>query len=338
MNLLTHDLIHSLTSLMASLNSADIHHFALLIGVFVAIKYRSTYGIIPGGLIVPGSLVVLLTISPLWCITVIGLSGVVYGIYQRWFRRTDYKRRTPMYILACLSLSISSVVALLYNHWGWLEFSLDVQVGSILPGVIAFNLGKQDVRRVSQAIALCTTLTSAGVIGVLGLLDILGIPHIHQLASTAAASTIQLNYPLVHFFLALGVGYLIYRYQDIRSGGYMVAPVVALTMFDPVTALHFIVGCVVVYVITQCFCDWTLTVGLSRYVVVLCLSTLYLWGTELWVQAAVPGMAIAYGSSYLLNIAMLSVINDAILYRTKQVLKYMTVVVGTSMAGILALS
>ncbi|MEM9216560.1 MAG: poly-gamma-glutamate biosynthesis protein PgsC/CapC [Cyanobacteria bacterium P01_F01_bin.150] len=305
--------------------------------MFIAIRYRNTYGVIPGGLIVPGSLIVLLTISPLWFITVIGLSGIVYALYQRWFRRTDYKRRTPMYVLACLSLVLSSLVALLYNHWGWLEFSLDVQVGSILPGVIAFNLSKQDFKRVSQAIALCTSLTLAGIIGILGLLDILGIPHIHQLVSTGNP-VMTLNYPLVHFVLALGVGYLIYRYQDIRSGGYMVAPIVALAMFDPLTAFHFVIGCVLVYHITQRFCERTLTVGLNRYVVVLCLSTLYLWGTELWIQSMMPGIVIAHGSSYLLNIAMLSCVNDAILYHSKSVLKYMTLLVGTSMVGILALS
>ena len=330
-------LAHVLTFFTTALNSADIHHFSLLIGVLIAIQYRNAYGVMPGGLIVPGSLIVLLTISPLWCITVIGLSGVVYALYQRWFRRTDYKRRTPMYILACLSLGISSGVALLYNHWGWLEFSLDVQVGSILPGVIAFNFSKQDFRRVSEAIALCTSLTLAGVIGILGLMNILGIPHINQLAS-GSDPVMALNYPLVHFVLALGVGYLIYRCQDIRSGGYMVAPIVALAMFDPATALHFLIGCVLVYHLTQLFCEWTLMVGLNRYVVVVCLSTLYLWGTELWVQSMMPGVVIAHGSSYLLNIAMLSCVNDAILYRSKSVLKYMTLLVGTSMVGILALS
>ncbi len=335
--------------MLALLNTSSIHHFALLVGVFIAIQYRSTYGVIPGGLIVPGSLVVLLTISPLWFVTVLGLSVLVYWIYQQWLRRTDYKRRTPMYILACLSLTISTLVALGYNYFGWLDFSLDTQIGTILPGVIAFNLGKQNVGRVSRAVVLCTGLTLAGVLGILGLLHILGLSlgnsslvhtAINPGINLEANPAMQLQYPLIHYFLSLGLGYLIYRHQDIRSGGYMVTPIIALTMFDSLMGLHFLIGCVLVYQIAQWFCERTLTVGLKRYVVVLCLSTLYLWGSELWLHATVPAMAqhIGYGSSYLLNIAMLSCVNDAILYRTKPVLRCMALLIATSMVGIWALS
>lgn len=318
--------------MLAALDTSDIQYLTLLIGVFIAISYRNTYGVIPGGLIVPGSLVVLFMLSPVWFFTVLGLALLVHRLYQRWFRRTDYKRRTPMYIFACLSLCLSSAVALGYSHWGWLVFSLDSQVGSILPGVIAFNLSKQDVGKVSQAIAFCTGLTLVVVLSIASLLNISGI--LPPASTAAAESALQLNYPFIHFFLALGVGYLIYRHQDIRSGGYMVAPVVALVLLQPFTAVHFLVGCIVVYSAAQLFCEWTLTVGLRRYVVVLCLSTLYLWGSELGLRALDPSLPMFEGSAYLLNIAMLSYVNDAILYRTQPVLRCMALLISISMAGI----
>ncbi|MEO0948902.1 MAG: hypothetical protein AAFY11_12310 [Cyanobacteria bacterium J06641_5] len=71
-----------------------------------------------------------------------------------------------MYVLACLPLIISNLVALTYHHLGWLELTLDSQVGSILPGVIAFNVGKQGVRRVIRAIAICLYITAISVVGV----------------------------------------------------------------------------------------------------------------------------------------------------------------------------
>ncbi|MEO0986222.1 MAG: poly-gamma-glutamate biosynthesis protein PgsC/CapC [Cyanobacteria bacterium J06639_14] len=319
--------------MLAVLSTSDIHYLTLLVGVFIAIGYRNLYGVIPGGLIVPGSLVILLLLSPIWFATVLGLSFLVYGIYLRWFRRTDYKRRTPMYVLACLSLLLSSLVSLCYSHWGWMVFSLDSQVGSILPGIIAFNLNKQDVGKVSRAIALCTGLTLVGVLGIASFLSATGI--LPPASPVDPDLVLQLDYPIIHFFLALGVGYLIYRHQDIRSGGYMVAPLVALILLQPLTAIHFLVGCVLVYGMTQFFCCRTLTVGLQRYVVVLCLSTLYLWGSELGLRSLDPSLPIFQGSTHLLSIAMLSYVNDVILYRTQPILRYMALLIGVSMAGIL---
>ncbi len=320
-------------NILSTLHTADSYRLTLLLGVFITITYRNMYGIIPGGLIVPGSLVVLLILSPVWFVTVLGLSFIVYGIYQYGFRSTDYKRRTPMYILACLSLSLSSIVAFYYSRWGLMPFSLDSQVGSILPGVIAFNLSKQKVGRSTYALVVCTGLTFICVLGIVGFLHYLGIQQPFA-AATSPQIVLQLNYPLIHFFLALGVGYLIYRQQDIRSGGYMVAPVVALALLNPFTALYFLLGCGMVYTLAQLYCEWTLTVGLRRYVVVLSLSTLYLWGTDLALQSIDPTLPVLQGGSYILNIAMLSYVNDAIVYRDRPVLKYMILLTGISMVGI----
>lgn len=321
--------------MFTTLNTPGVYNLILLVGVFVAIAYRNAYGVIPGGLIIPGSLIVLLIMSPLWCATVIILSAFVYWVYEHWFRRTDYKRRTPMYVLACLSLGISSIVSFCYVRWGWLPFSLDTQVGSIVPGIIAFNLSKQDAGKVTRAIATCAGTTLAIVGSVYALLSTSGILSPTP-AIVAPSPAGQLNYPLIHFAIALGTGYLIYRHHDIRSGGYTIAPVVALALLEPFTAVRFLVGCTLVYHATRLFCEWTLTVGLRRYVVVLSLSTLYLWGSELWLQAIDPSLPLFQGSSYLLNIAMLSYVNDAILYRQQSIFRYLVLTTGISMAGIVA--
>ena len=154
-------------------------------------------------------------------------------------------------------------------------------------------------------------------------------------AAIDANSVLQLNYPLFLFLVALGAGYWIYRRQGIRSGGYAIAPVLAIVLLKPFVAVYFLVGCWLVYWLTQEYCRRTLTVGLNRYVVVLYLSTLYLWGTELLLRGLDPSLPVLQGS-YLLDIAMLSYVNDAILYRGQGVLRSMVWVTGISMAGIWA--
>lgn len=98
--------------MLESFNSPEVCRLSLAIGAFVAVKYKDNYGIIPGGIIVPGFIIALWLISPLWCATVVALAFPVYWLYQKFLARTGYKRRTPMYLLATLSLAIANLVAL----------------------------------------------------------------------------------------------------------------------------------------------------------------------------------------------------------------------------------
>jgi hypothetical protein len=97
----------------------------------------------------------------------------------------------------------------------------------------------------------------------------------------AGKATLQIKYPLIQFYVALAVGYFIYRSQDVRSGGYMVTPVTAALLIQPVSAITFLLGCVLVYLLTQKICQFTLLIGLKRYALVLLLSTSYIWLIEL---------------------------------------------------------
>jgi hypothetical protein len=122
-----------------SLNSPEIDRLALAIGAFVAVQYKDKYGVIPGGIIVPGFIIILFLKSPLWCLTVLLLSFPIYYIYKSFLERTDFKRRTPMYILAALSLTISNLIAFIYIQLEWLTLSLDDLSGTLLPAVITFT-------------------------------------------------------------------------------------------------------------------------------------------------------------------------------------------------------
>ncbi|MBD2043278.1 poly-gamma-glutamate biosynthesis protein PgsC/CapC [Microcoleus sp. FACHB-672] len=139
-------------------NTPEIHRLALNVGAFVSIVYRDRYGVIPGGVIVPGFIIVLSLLSPIWCITSLAFSFFVYVIYKRFLQQTSYKRRTPIYILAFLSLAIASSIGLIYIKLGWLYPSLDSLSGTLLPAVIAFTLTKQKLNRVVRAIIIIAFL------------------------------------------------------------------------------------------------------------------------------------------------------------------------------------
>lgn len=316
-------------------NTPEIHRLALNIGAFVAIAYRDRYGVIPGGVIVPGFIIVLFLISPIWCITSLALSFAVYFIYKRFLAKTSYKRRTPMYILAFLSLAIANFVGLIYIKLGWLYPSLDSLSGTLLPAVIAFTLTKQKMNKVARAMAI-TTVATLGILIAIYLIGsfLLNLDFDVLRGYYSSKEILRINYHLFQFYTALAVSYLFYRFKDVRSGGYMVAPIAAALLIKPVSGIIFLVGCITVYLVVQTICQFTLLIGLKRYVVALFFSTLFVWTTELLFIHFGFNILPFQGGNLFVIIAMMSYVNDSILYASKNVINYMVL---TVLAALMAL-
>jgi hypothetical protein len=307
-------------------DTPEIHRLALTIGAFVAIAYKDRFGVTPGGVIVPGFIIVLFLQSPLWCVTSVTLAFTVHYIYKRFLAKTSYKLRTPMYILSFLSLAIANFIALIYIKLGLLYPSLDSLSGTLLPAVIAYTITKQKVSKVVKAMFIATT----GTLIVLIAIYLIGVYVFNIDFDTirgyyTAKETLNLQYHLFQFYVTLIISYLIYRYKDVRSGGYMVAPVAAALLTQPLSALLFLIGCITVYLVVQTICQFTLLIGLKRYVVALFFSTLFVWTTEILFINAGSILLPFQGGNLFVIIAMMSYVNDSILYARKNVIKYMIV-------------
>ena len=314
--------------MLTSFNIPEIYRLALIIGAFVAIQYKERYGVIPGGIMVPGFLIVLFLVSPIWCLTALFLSFLVYFIYKQFLEQNSYKRRTPMYILGSLSLAIANLVEFIYIHLGLLSPSIDNIYGTLIPGIIAFNFLKQTTDKVFKGIII-TTLFTALILALIYLIfsSFLQVDFNTLQPLSSGLETLELKLPWLQFYLTMAVGYLIYRFRDIRSGGYLVAPVVASMLTQPVSAIMFLLGCFVVYFATKLICELTLIVGLKRYTLVLFLTTAFVWGIELLVAKLDPTLLPFQGSYFFVILAMLSYVNDAILYAHKNVLPYLILTV-----------
>ena len=319
-------------------NSIEFSRLSLVIGAFIAIKYKDRYGVIPGGIIVPGFIITLLLISPLWCFTVIGLSFPVFWIYKKFLDRTDYKRRTPMYILAFVSIAIANLIAILYSYWGWFTPSFDSLSGTMIPAVIAFTFTKQKMPRVITGIVISTLLTLAIVmfIYLIGN-DLLGWDFDYLGGITVGKETFSINKSLVQFYAALGIGFLFYHFQDIRAGGYLIAPVVAALLVNPISAVFFVFGCLLIFYVTQKICQYTLLIGLKRYTLVLLLSTVYIWSIELCFSVFDSSILPFQGSNIFVIIAMLSYVNDVILHSKQNILKFIFMTVIASLSTVIAI-
>jgi hypothetical protein len=233
-----------------------------------------------------------------------------------------------MYIIAFLSLSITNLIALLYIYLGWLLPSLDSLSGTILPAVIAFTLTRQNPQKVIIGMMVTTTITILILIAVYSIgSQVFHFDFDFVERFYAQKETLHIPAHWLQFYIILSVSYLIYRYKNIRPGGYMVAPIAAGLLTQPISAILFIVGCIVVCLIIELICKFTLTIGLKRYALALFYSTIFVWSIEIAFIYFGSTILPFQGSRLFVIIAMMSYANDSILYEKKKVLPYMIVMI-----------
>ena len=308
------------------INTPEIHRIILIIGVFAAIWYQEHWGIIPGGVIVPGFLVILTILSPLWCLAVISSAYIIYAIYLKYLKRIHCQRRTPMYILAFLSLILTYPVALIYMQIGILPTSLDSLSGTMIPAVIAFTFSRQGVPRVSKGMAITTAITAliTALTLALGRWVIAGdfdyISNYYR-----QEESIHFHARMIQFLLCLLIGYLIYHRTEMRPGGYMVAPIAAGLLLQPLSAMVFAAGCLFTYLSIRLLSCYSLIVGLRRYAVGLLYSVVYVWGVELLFIKLGTRELPFQGNHLFVIIAIMSYANDSILHGPRKVIPWMFV-------------
>ena len=318
------------------LNTPEIERFTMAIGALTAMAWKDRRGVIPGGVVVPGFLVNALVLSPPWGLAIVLISGITQAIYQRWLERAEYQRREPMYILGALSLLLSTPVAWLLILAGLLPASIDSITGTFLPGVIAFNLHRQGLKPVMGGLLAVTVITAIST----GLLVWLSTTLLHldfdQLSHYYLhADKLKLRAQIVQFLVALLVGSLLYRRTGMRPGGYMVAPIAAALLLEPLSASLFIFGCLGVETGIRWLMRHSLIIGLQRYVAALLLSIGYVWGMELiFIQLGMEALPFQ-GNHLLVIIAILSYANDAVLEGVWRVLPWMMVMLGSSLLSLL---
>lgn len=321
--------------MLQAISTPEVQRLALAYGTLLALAYKERMGILPGGIIVPGLVVVLALLSPLWCLTGLVLAPLLLLVYRRWLQRPEHIRRSPMYFLAGLSLLVSNLVALAYIRLGWLTPSLDELSGTLLPGILACTLHRQQPARVLRGLALTTLATALLLLLTVLLLQHLGI-DLNAIARAYAAygpePVLRLQAHGLSFALALLVGFLLYRSSGLRPGGYVVAPVAAALLRQTTSAVFLILGCALVMAMLRLLEAQSLTVGLRRYGAALLFSILWVWGVELWCLQRGVAVLPFQGNHLFVIIAVASYANDLVLQPPRRVLPLMAVSVLVALA------
>jgi len=308
------------------LNTPEINRIILIIGAFTAVNYKDRRGVIPGGVIVPGFIVILMILSPLWCLAVLASAYAIYAIYNKYLKRVDHRRRTPMYILAGLSLVLTYPVALLYMQIGILPTTLDSLSGTMIPAVIALSFSRQGVSGVCKGMAITTAITALITALVLAFGHwVIGGDFNYLNSYYQTGESIHFNVRVLQFLVCLLIGYLIYRHTEMRAGGYMVAPIAAGLLLQPLSGIVFITGCLLTYLAIKLVSCYSLIVGLRRYATGLLYSIIYVWGVELlFIKLGIKELPFQ-GNHLFVVIAIMSYANDCTLHGARKVAPWMLV-------------
>ena len=307
-------------------NTPEINRIILIIGAFAAVSYKDRKGVIPGGIIVPGFIVILMILSPLWCLAVLACSYAIYAFYNKHLKRVDYQRRTPMYILGFLSLVTTYPVALIYMQIGILPTALDSLSGTMIPAVIALSFSRQGVPGVCRGMAITTAITALITAMILAFGHwVVGNDFNYLNRYYQTGEGIHFNVRVLQFLACLLAGYLIYRHTEMRAGGYMVAPIAAGLLLQPLSGIVFITGCLFTYLAIKLISRYSLIVGLRRYATGLLYSIIYVWGVELlFIRLGIQELPFQ-GNHLFVVIAIMSYANDCTLHGTRRVVPWMLI-------------
>jgi hypothetical protein len=312
--------------LIENFNTPEIYRLTLMIGAIISIIYKNTYNILPGGVVIPGLIIISGLMSPLWLLTLIIITISIDAIYRQFFMKTYALRRTPLYILGIMSLILSGSIGFIYMDLGIINPELDNLIGSFGPAVVCNVMIRQKKPLVLQGIAICTVLTLTIV-----LLIYLIFGSFFQVEMNTIYPVVRgkehINITYSHFSLTITliISYLIYYFKNVRSGGYLIAPFIVALLVSPVGCYLFFLGFLLVRWLTQWICRWSFTIGLDRYALTLCLSTIYVWGIDLLFIALDSSLLPFLGSSLLIILALMSYVNDSILYADQNIYLYMVI-------------
>lgn len=244
--------------------SIELARIVFLVGAVLALLYKKRYGTTPGGIIVPGVLAGTLFRSFEAFLLTMASSFLCWLIYKHLIAKLALSNRWTS--LVCISISVAVGLILLKISDSQVVFDQEVLLTSLVtPGLITISAKKYGLGKTFSATLLVTAATAA-----IGLALSYVIPY-QQLTSMsvqlATYMPLTLTSPLIVLPISLIMSILAYYRFGIRSGGYLIAPFLAVVLFSsPIQALLMFTGVACSYLAIKLIQKYTLVIGLERFV------------------------------------------------------------------------
>lgn len=292
--------------------SVDLARIVFLMGAVLAMAYKKLFGITPGGIIVPAFLALLLDQNFIWFLVIVSAALLTRLVYRLIFESHALSRSWVVYTNICISAMLV-LVAQLFLSSSINDFD-GATFGFVISGLMAANSVKYGTGKVFMGALSVTALTyTAGFL----------LSEIVPFSMTTSLTTqlgefapLKMNAP--QLFLPAGLlitGVIMHRY-GVRTGGFLLAPFVALLAAQSLVQFAtFVVGVTLSYIIIQIVLHYSLVVGLERFMVCLLLAACCVSLTDLIaIRYNLPGY---HSTSMVLMVAMGVMVNDLCLQKKK---------------------
>lgn len=246
-------------------SSIELSRIVFLIGAVLALLYKKNIGITPGGIIVPGILASLLFTSYFAFLITLLSSVVCWIIYKLFISKFALSNRWTSLVCISLSVSIGLLVTLFSESFRFL--SQEILLSSLVaPGLITIGAKKYGFDKTLLSTLIITAITS--IIG-LFLANIVPYQQLTSLSVQLAVYTpLTITYPFIVLPVSLIMAILTYYRFGIRSGGYLIAPFLAVVVLSsPVQAALIALGVALSYLAVKLIQKYTLIIGLERFVI-----------------------------------------------------------------------
>lgn len=242
--------------------SADLARIVFIIGAVLAVVYKKYTGVTPGGVVVPAFLALLLDQSFIWFCIIFGASLLTRLLYLISFQAMALPRRWVVFINIAMSTAI--VLAAQYLFGMAMPSTEAAAFGYVIPGLLSANIMRYRLQPV-----VLSTLGVTAVTYSIGYLCTQLVPFGWATSLTSQLgmfTPLQLGSPLILLPTALVVTGLTMWAFGTRTGGYLLAPFVALLASGSVVQFAaFIVGILCCYGLLQVILRYSLIFGLERF-------------------------------------------------------------------------
>lgn len=295
-------------------SSMDLLRIVFLAGAVLALIYKKKMGVVPGGVVVPGTLAAVLSTSFTAFLIAIATAIVVIVIYKFTFAHYPLGKRWRAIAHMSISVVIGLALTAITTYYQVLSQEA-LLLTLIAPGMIANATRNYGIVKVFTGTFAVTALACLVGIVVSWIVPIESLTYMSvQLATYVPLTLVN---PYITLTVSMVVAILIYWNFGIRGGGYLMAPFFAATAFSaPLQALLLAIGIALGVLAIHLIQKYTLIVGLERFVVSLFIG--YFIVSALDILAITVGIE-NYRPAPLITIIVAAVfINDIALQGTKK--------------------
>lgn len=322
-------------------DSSEFFITIIVIGSCVAVYYKRLTGSTPGGIVPIGASLILAIRNPLWSLLCVALSFVGYWFYLVSISRLDKRGGFPhVYSIAVITMVTGIATAYIMQWIGLIDIQGMTIGGLVVPAILANQYRLQGIKVTIRGFAFCISMTLALVVCLVYTANAFGASESlfahFQVQHIPDESRYLKFYPLASL-VSLIFGFFVYRKSCMRTGGYIMAPLAAQLLTSVNTSLIFVSGLIVLYLVQVLLTQYTLIIGLQRYLASIIFAAVFVWFSILFIQQGLSSQDATFlGSAWILVLVLASYSADLYVYRRKK--SYIYVLLNTLIAYVLVIA